>query len=1086
MKKGKILKTLTIFGTALCAPALLSGCGKDDDKFYITFMANGETYKVYQTTENQNIVNIPEPVKEGYTFEGWYSDENYENEIEDLSEYLLSNSKSNTTLYAKFSINQYTIVFNANGGSTIAPITQDYNTTVVKPADPTKDGYTFGGWFTDNGTFTNEYTFTTMPVDGVELYAKWNIETYTITYHLDDGTNGNNPTNYTINTNDITLEDATKEGYTFEGWYTEQSYTNKIEIIDTSALQDYNLYAKFTINQYTITFNTNEGSTIAPITQDYNTSVTKPADPTRDGYTFGGWYTDNGTFDNEYTFTTMPVDGVELYAKWNIVTYRINYYLDGGENGTNPTVYNILTDDITLKNATKSHYIFDGWYTEQEFTNKIEIIDTSLMQNYDLYAKFTLEQYTITFDSKGGSAVAPITQGYGTTVTKPTDPIKEGYEFVGWYYFGEYVFTTMPAKNITLSAKWDIITYTITYHLDGGTNGSNPETYTVGDRFTLKNPTKEGYTFEGWYTEQEFTNKIERIDRSALQNYDLYAKFTINQYTMTFDTNGGSTIEPITQDYNTSITITEPTKEGYILFGGWYTDNGTFANKYTITTMPAENITLFAQWVNIFAISGTTVTGLTGVAEQSKLTSLTIPENITEIETRAFKGNKDVQSIYIPESVVTIGSDAFSNCTNLSEINVDINNSEYSSLDGVLYNKNITTLIAYPIGKKDTEFVFMDSIDAVNEGAFLNCANIKKVKVSSLEKWCAIDFYNRDANPLVYSHELYINDTKLTNLVIPNNILRIKDYTFMGLTGLQTLTIPQGIQTIGYQAFYGCSEITSVDMSSATSLTQISGMAFGRCYKLSNITFAENSKLTSIGNYAFSDCSSLKEIKIPNSVTDLGTSSIFSSGIFSGCSSLESLTIPYVGDKNYATNQLGVSACSLGYLFSDREFEGSSLVRFVYSSSLNNYYIPTSLKTVIVTGDKLSSGAFSGCATIENVILTGNVTSISKNAFYNCSSLKQVVLPETVSSIGEYAFFNCSNLESLVIPGDVSFASYVFQGCNNISKIYCYDNVITSNSAFANATIYYYIENEQDVPNDGGNYWHYDTDGKTPIVWEVN
>ena len=108
-----------------------------------------------------------------------------------------------------------------------------------------------------------------------------------------------------------------KEGYTFDGWYYNAGCSgNEIETIDTSLLQNYNLYAKFTINQYTMTFYTNGGSEIPSITQDYNSAVDRPSDPTRDGYEFGGWYTDNNTFENEYEFTTMPLNGITIYAKW--------------------------------------------------------------------------------------------------------------------------------------------------------------------------------------------------------------------------------------------------------------------------------------------------------------------------------------------------------------------------------------------------------------------------------------------------------------------------------------------------------------------------------------------------------------------------------------------------------------------------------------------------------------------------------------------------------------------------------------------------------------------------------------------------
>ena len=115
------------------------------------------------------------------------------------------------------------------------------------------------------------------------------------------------------------LEDASKTGYTFNGWYLEAEFENEIETIDTSLLQNYNLYAKFTINQYTMTFDTNGGSAISSITQDYNSPVVRPSDPTRDGYEFREWYTDNNTFLNKYLFTTMPANEITVYAKFIII-----------------------------------------------------------------------------------------------------------------------------------------------------------------------------------------------------------------------------------------------------------------------------------------------------------------------------------------------------------------------------------------------------------------------------------------------------------------------------------------------------------------------------------------------------------------------------------------------------------------------------------------------------------------------------------------------------------------------------------------------------------------------------------------------
>ena len=185
--------------------------------------------------------------------------------------------------------------------------------------------------------------------------------------------------------------------------------------------------------------------------------------------------------------------------------------------------------------------------------------------------------YTITFDTVGGSEIAPITQDYGTAITTPADPTREGYTFIGW---DKAIPTTMPAENVTITAKWEINQYTITFDTAGGSEIA-PITQDYGTAITAPaNPTKEGYTFIGWDKAIPATMPAE--------NVTITAQWEINQYTITFDTAGGSTVAPITQDYGTNITApADPTREGYT-FMGW--------DREIPETMPAENITVTAQW----------------------------------------------------------------------------------------------------------------------------------------------------------------------------------------------------------------------------------------------------------------------------------------------------------------------------------------------------------------------------------------------------------------------------------------------------------------------------------------------------------
>ena len=185
--------------------------------------------------------------------------------------------------------------------------------------------------------------------------------------------------------------------------------------------------------------------------------------------------------------------------------------------------------------------------------------------------------YTITFDTVGGSEIAPITQDYGTAITTPADPTREGYTFIGW---DKAIPTTMPAENVTITAKWEINQYTITFDTAGGSEIA-PITQDYGTAITAPaNPTKEGYTFIGWDKAIPATIPAE--------NVTITAQWEINQYTITFDTAGGSTVAPITQDYGTAITApADPTREGYT-FMGW--------DKEIPATMPAKNMTITAQW----------------------------------------------------------------------------------------------------------------------------------------------------------------------------------------------------------------------------------------------------------------------------------------------------------------------------------------------------------------------------------------------------------------------------------------------------------------------------------------------------------
>ena len=448
--------------------------------YAVTLNTNGGTINNGNVTGYTYGVGATLPTdvtRTGYTFKGWYDNENLTGSPVTA---IGGAETGNKEYWAKWEINQYTITFDTNGGSEIAPITQDYGTEITAPADPTRKGYTFKGW--------DKEIPETMPAENITVKAQWEINQYTITFDTNGGSEIA-PITQDYGTEITAPADPTRKGYTFKGW--------DKEIPETMPAENITVKAQWEINQYTITFDTNGGSEIAPITQDYGTEITAPADPTRKGYTFKGW-------DKEIP-KTMPAENITVKAQWEI------------------------------------------------------------------------NQYTITFDTNGGSEIAPITQDYGTEITAPADPTRKGYTFKGW---DKEIPKTMPAENITVKAQWEINQYTITFDTNGGSEIA-PITQDYGTEITAPaDPTRKGYTFKGWDKEIPETMPAENIT--------VKAQWKINQYTITFDTNGGSEIAPITQDYGTEITApADPTRKGYT-FKGW--------DKEIPETMPAENLTITARW----------------------------------------------------------------------------------------------------------------------------------------------------------------------------------------------------------------------------------------------------------------------------------------------------------------------------------------------------------------------------------------------------------------------------------------------------------------------------------------------------------
>ncbi|PKV04444.1 L,D-transpeptidase catalytic domain-containing protein, partial [Bifidobacterium pseudolongum subsp. globosum] len=274
----------------------------------------------------------------------------------------LSGTVSGTSLEATAVITvtqrPYNVIFNSNGGSAVAPATVEAGQKAAQPANPTRTGYAFAGWYTAKNGGTR-YDFDTPVTADVTLYARWTINKYTVTFDANGGTTVKTAT--VEHGQKVTQPAApTRTGYTFTGWYTAKTGGSKYDFAKPITA-DITLYAQWTANKYTVKFDANGGTTVAAATVEHGQKAAQPANPTRTGYAFAGWYTakNGGT---RYDFDTPVTADVTLYARWTINKYTVTFDANGGTTVKTATVEH--GQKVTQPAApTRTGYTFTGWYT---------------------------------------------------------------------------------------------------------------------------------------------------------------------------------------------------------------------------------------------------------------------------------------------------------------------------------------------------------------------------------------------------------------------------------------------------------------------------------------------------------------------------------------------------------------------------------------------------------------------------------------------------------------------------------------------------------------------------------------------------
>ena len=442
--------------------------------------------------------------KAGYKFLGW-KDKDTGDEVGKIP----TNATGIKNVVAQWA-KKYTVTFNANGGTeTSETRTVTYGNPYGELPTLTRDGYTFAGWFTkmDGGTQVTKETVVTTAADHM-LYAHWTRISYEVKFDANGGIGTCKPINvFHGDTYGTFPPEPTLEGYEFAGWYTAEK-DGTLVTEDTVVTASHTLYAHWTANEYTVTFDANKG-TVTPTEMKvrHGDAYGKLPTPTLDGYTFDGWYNDNG-------MQVKPEDEVTashtLYAHWKASTYTVTFEANEGTAEPKPQTVIYGSTYGKLPTLTRDGYTFAGWFTEQNGGTKV-MADTKVKtaKDHTLYAHWTAKKYTVKFNANGGTvepADAEMTVTYGNPYGKLPEPTRKGYTFVGWFtnpnggtqVKADAEVTT--AANRTLHAHWTQNIYTVTIKADK--DGKVIETQQIPEgglaKKPAKEPVREGYTFIGW------------------------------------------------------------------------------------------------------------------------------------------------------------------------------------------------------------------------------------------------------------------------------------------------------------------------------------------------------------------------------------------------------------------------------------------------------------------------------------------------------------------------------------------------------------------------------------------------------------
>ena len=526
-------------------------------------------------------------------------------------------SDSSTVIEIKYKRNSYNVSWNVNGGNELkGEYTKGevmYGTSIVKPETPTKAGYVFGGWYKDSGCTNAFDQGATVPVGGLMLYAKWDASKdtkYTVK-HYQQTLAETDTAGYELAASDqltgTTGQPTTAAAKSYDG-FEHKAFAQAVIAADGSTVV--NIY--YDRKSYEVSWNVNGGNALAGSytngTVRFGTPVIKPDTPTKAGYKFAGWYTDSNCTNALSNDATVPVGGLTLYARWtpsDDTQYTVRHYTQDLGNSEYTLAY---TDDMTgttgQRTAAKARDI--AGFTAGEVTQKTITADGTTV----VEIRYSRNSYKVNWVVNGGSKLTgEYTDGsvlFGTPITMPESPTKQGYVFTGWY-MDENIKEKMPenesvlARDMILYAGWEPAcdtAYKVNYYKQNLADNeytlatSKDMTGVTDDLTNAKSVKYDGFTMKSF--EQQ------KIKPDGSTVIDIY--YDRNSYNISWDVNKGN--ELAAGDYTNGsvkfetpiVSPADPERTGY-RFVGWYIDSTLKEALSENATVPAKDLTIYAKWL---------------------------------------------------------------------------------------------------------------------------------------------------------------------------------------------------------------------------------------------------------------------------------------------------------------------------------------------------------------------------------------------------------------------------------------------------------------------------------------------------------